>query len=101
MLQSNNGSMDVFPRNTVSDFRNKLPSVLKLDPRLQWQCGLAELSYTFGNSFVVQGELIATIENDRTGVMKPVNCPTNVRTIQELFAAFKMTESGSCCHSRR
>jgi len=54
-LQSNSSSK-IFPLNTVSDFKNKLSSVIRVKPG--WEVALTECSYTYGNAFMKRGEVL-------------------------------------------
>ena len=40
-----NGSMNVFPGNTVTEYKNKLPRPLHLDG--EWEVGLIECTYPY------------------------------------------------------
>jgi hypothetical protein len=59
-LQSN-ASMDLLPDNKISDFRNRLGTLISLPPG-KWEVALTDISYTAGLSYIRQGDVLFTLE---------------------------------------
>jgi hypothetical protein len=84
-LQSN-ACMNIFPENTISDFRNKISSVIALKHNA-FEVGLVECSYTYGNVFLAQDTILAKLI--RGGELSTLKARRNLRTLDELLREFK------------
>jgi hypothetical protein len=86
-LQSN-ASLDIFPDNKISNFKNKLSNSVELRSGV-YEVALVELSYTYGNAFLHRGELLLTCKlfNPAKKVLdiKEYHCPRDIRSEKELI----------------
>ena len=74
-----NGSMDVFPENTLTQFRNKLPRSLHLDG--EWDVGLIECMYPF-SWFQISPETSKLYKRNVVSNSEWINIPLqNVKSI--------------------
>jgi len=88
-LQSNS-CLNIFPKNTISDFKNRLSAVISLKPNA-YEVGLVECSYTYGNAFLKEGDVIATLTKQNLTTKKSnVKSTRNIRTIDELLNELKV-----------
>lgn len=84
-LQSN-ACMNIFPENTISDFKNKISSVIALKHNA-YEVGLVECSYTYGNVFLQQNTILAKVFKENEMIF--VKARRNLRTLDELLKELK------------
>jgi hypothetical protein len=84
-LQSN-ACMNIFPENKISDFKNKISSVITLKNNT-FEVGLVECSYTYGNVFLAKETILGTLIKD--GELIPMTVRKNLRTLEELLKELK------------
>jgi len=90
-LQSN-ACMGLFPDNKISDFRNRLGTLISL-PAGQWEVALSSISYTAGLAYIKHGEHLFTIQDDPTSVRpdppRLVYSTSDVTTFSDLSDTFE------------
>lgn len=84
-LQSN-ACMNIFPENKISDFRNKISSVITLKNNA-FEVGLVECSYTYGNVFLEKNTNLGTLIKADELIHMTVR--KNLRTLEELLKELK------------